>query len=324
MGSRAVIVLCRDEAIARRRFGAGPGELGCVYTRTGRRFFAEERLERALLDRLAVAVERSRLWERLESGWVCFDSEILPWSAKAQELLRLQYAPAGSAAGATFASALALLARSASRGDGSETLLARFQARAECTTKYVEAYRRYCWPVRELGDLAVAPFHLLASEGCVHIDRDHVWHMETLAELCAVDAGFLRPTRWRLVALDDPESELSATSWWEEMTESGGEGMVVKPLEWIARGRRGLVQPALKCRGREYLRIIYGAEYTLPEHIERLRARSLASKRALALREYALGLEGLYRFVESEPLYRVHECVFGVLALESEPVDPRL
>jgi protein phosphatase len=100
--------------------------------------------------------------------------------------------------------------------------------------------------------------------------------------------------------------------------------MVVKPLEFIQRTPRGLAQPALKCRGPEYLRIVYGPEYSLPEHLERLRKRGLSAKRSLALREFALGIEGLERFVQREPLRRVHECVFGVLALESEPVDPRL
>lgn len=98
----------------------------------------------------------------------------------------------------------------------------------------------------------------------------------------------------------------------------------MKPLAGIAQGRRGLVQPGLKVRGREYLRIIYGPEYTAPANLERLRERSLAHKRSLAAREFALGIEALERFVRKEPLYRVHECVFGVLALESEPVDPRL
>ena len=101
--------------------------------------------------------------------------------------------------------------------------------------------------------------------------------------------------------------------------------MVVKPVDFIARNGRGrLVQPALKCRGREYLRIIYGPEYTAPQNLERLRSRGVGAKRALAAREFALGLEALERFVAHEPLRRVHECVFGVLALESEPVDPRL
>jgi protein phosphatase len=173
-------------------------------------------------------------------------------------------------------------------------------------------------------DLKLAPFHVLATEGTVHADKDHVWHMQTLAEVAAADCGVLIATPHRGVDLTDPASEAEATTWWEQLTERGGEGMVVKPLAFVAKGRRGLVQPAVKVRGREYLRIIYGPEYTQPENLERLRQRGLSMKRSLALREFALGIEGLERFVRNEPLRRVHECVFGVLALESEPVDPRL
>ncbi len=108
------------------------------------------------------------------------------------------------------------------------------------------------------------------------------------------------------------------------MTERGGEGLVVKPLDFIAKGKKGLLQPAVKCRGREYLRIIYGPDYTSEDNLSRLRNRGLGAKRSLALREFALGVEALERFVRREPLRSVHECVFGVLALESEPVDPRL
>src|SRR5438309_1432540 len=116
----------------------------------------------------------------------------------------------------------------------------------------------------------------------------------------------------------------SAGSLSKHLTTRGGEGMVIKPSEFVTKGRKGLIQPGVKCRGREYLRIIYGPEYTLPGNLERLRSRGLSAKRSLALREFALGIEGLERFVRQEPLRRVHECVFGVLALESEPVDPRL
>jgi protein phosphatase len=130
-------------------------------------------------------------------------------------------------------------------------------------------------------------------------------------------------TSYRVVDVTDTDSQTAGAAWWEELTERGGEGMVVKPLAFIARGR-GLLQPAVKCRGREYLRIIYGPEYSLPENLDRLRSRGLGHKRSLALREFALGVEALERFVRREPLRRVHECVFGVLALESEPVDPRL
>jgi hypothetical protein len=190
--------------------------------------------------------------------------------------------------------------------------------------RYVEAYRRYCWPVNSVRDLKLAPFHLLATEGAVHVDKDHVWHMEILAEICRADQQLLLTTPYRNVDVTGPESERSAIEWWEQLTARGGEGMVVKPLEFVARGRNGLAQPAVKCRGREYLRIIYGPEYTAPENLKRLRLRGLSAKRSLALREFALGIEALERFVRCEPLRRVHECVFGVLAMESEPVDPRL
>jgi protein phosphatase len=188
----------------------------------------------------------------------------------------------------------------------------------------VTAYRQYCWTVETLTDLKLAPFHLLATEGHVHTDRDHLWHMETLAEVCRADPELLLTTRYKVVDVTDQASQDDGIAWWNEHTGRGGEGMVVKPLGFIHKGRRGLSQPAVKCRGREYLRIIYGPDYTCEENLGRLRSRGLGRKRTLALGEFALGVEGLERFVRGEPLRRVHECVFGVLALESEPVDPRL
>ena len=100
--------------------------------------------------------------------------------------------------------------------------------------------------------------------------------------------------------------------------------MVVKPEIYTMKQGGRLLQPAVKCRGREYLRIIYGPEYLEKDHLKRLKVRSLNRKRELALKEFSLGIESLNRFVNNEPLYRVHECAFGVLAMESEPVDPRL
>ena len=185
-------------------------------------------------------------------------------------------------------------------------------------------YRNYCWPVESLRDIRIAPFHVMATEGAVHTDKDHVWHMSTISSFVQEGDGLLMRTPYQVVEFADQASEAAVIAWWENLTETGGEGAVVKPLQFVATTSRGLLQPAVKCRGREYLRIIYGPEYTLPEHLERLRERGLSGKRSLALREFALGIEGLERFVQREPLRRVHECVFGVLALESEPVDPRL
>jgi protein phosphatase len=324
MGSRAVVIICRDEEAARRRFGVVGEGIGACYTRTGRRFFDDGELEGELLTRVRDAAEQAELFARLETDWLLLDCELMPWSAKAQELLRHQYAAVGAAARLGLGETAAALEAASARIDGeSGELLERTRARSEDAARFVDAYRRFCWPVRTIDDLKLAPFHLLASERAVHVAEDHLWHMRTLAELCEADA-LLHPTAHLAVDTTDPESERAGTAWWNGLTEHGGEGMVVKPLEFLARGRRGLVQPALKTRGREYLRIIYGPEYTAPENLERLRARGVGRKRSLAIREFALGIEALERFVRGEPLRRVHECVFGVLALESEPVDPRL
>jgi protein phosphatase len=340
MGSRAVVIICRNEEAVRTRFGIVGDGIGIIYTRTGRRFFEEKHREEALLFRLRAAMDATGFWDEFQTDWACLDCELMPWSAKAQELLRSQYAAVGASAQAALTETISLLQRTAARKDLSrdftlpagstarpveiEHLLARYQARQEAVAKYISAYRQYCWPVASVEDYRLAPFHLLATEGKVHVDRDHVWHMDTLARICYADGQVLLATPYKVVNVTEPESEKAGTEWWEQLTGKGGEGMVVKPLQFIMRGKSGMVQPAVKVRGAEYLRIIYGPEYTAPEHLSRLRSRHLATKRSLALREFALGIESLERFARKEPLRRVHECVFGVLALESEPVDPRL
>jgi len=325
MGSRAVVVVCRDEGAARARFGVEGEGIGVCVTRTGRRFFDDPALESQFLAVVRDALTGSGLWDELGTDWVCLDCELMPWSAKAQALLREQYAAVGAAATTALPRAVAALRQASAHTPNLEPLLETFGAREANAGLFVASYRRYCWPVQGLADLKLAPFHLLASEGRVHTDRDHSWHMATLARLCMADtSGLLRATPHRTVDVTDPESVAGGIRWWEELTEKGGEGMVVKPQDFITRGPRGLAQPAVKCRGREYLRIIYGPDYDAPENLSRLRARGLAGKRSLAGREFALGIEALERFVRREPLRRVHECVFAVLALESEPVDPRL
>jgi protein phosphatase len=242
------------------------------------------------------------------------------------ELVRQQYASVGAAARVGLAATVAALEQAAARGIDVGVVLAHEQERQALADRFARAYRHYCWPVSSLRDIRFAPFHVLATEGAVHIDKDHLWHMQTIAEIVgnAADDQVLMTTPYHVVDLADPASEAAVTQWWTTLTEQGGEGAVVKPRTFVATGRRGLLQPAIKCRGREYLRIIYGPEYTLPAHLTRLRERGLSTKRALALREFALGIEALERFVRRDPLRSVHECVFGVLALESEPVDPRL
>src|SRR6202041_2673911 len=310
MGSRAVVVLCRDESVSQKRFGVVNPSLGIVYTRTGRRFFPEEDLERQFLARLRQAAEQSDIWSELATDWLCLDCELMPWSAKAQELLQKQYAPVGTSGTQALTAEQKVLAQASQRVRGLDELSERVTKRLDAVDRYVKDYRQYCWPVTSLNDLKLAPFHLLASEGAIHTDKPHTWHMEILAKLCAADEQLLLATPFRVVDLNDVVSCDAAVAWWTEMTSHGREGMVVKPLDFIAAGKRGVTQPAIKCRGPEYLRIIYGPEYLLPENLERLRSRAVGAKRSLASREFALGVEALERFVRKEPLRLIHECVF--------------
>ncbi len=324
MGSRAVVVLCKDETAAQARFGITDEGIGVIYTRTGRRFFADPALEVVFLARLRDAATTAKLWDDLNTDWLVLDCELMPWSAKAQELLQTQYAAVGTVASHALTHAADLLRATQTRLPEAAAVLERYQMRSAKVTDYIAAYRRYCWEVMSLDDLRLAPFHVLASEGSVHVDKPHTWHMEQANKLRTGGDPLLQATQCQIVDVTDDSSIQEGTTWWLNMTEKGGEGMVVKPLDFIVRGKRGILQPALKVRGREYLRIIYGPEYDIPDQMAQLRSRGLGAKRALAYREFALGIEALERFVRREPLRRVHECVFGVLALESEPVDPRL
>ena len=320
MGSRAVVVVCRDLKATRERFGVIDGRVGVCYTRTGRAFFSEPTDEAEFIARVQAALGKAGFWDEFKSDWFCLDCELMPWSAKARELIQRQYAAVGAAGVASLEAAIEVIEQSPAAAGFASVYSQRLQR----LRKYREAYRRYCWPVTSLADYRLAPFHLLASEGTVHTEKTNRWHMETLHRLAACDPEFLIATPFLEIDVTDQAQVEQAAHWWEDLTSKGGEGMVVKPLDFIARGPKGPVQPAVKCRGREYLRIIYGPEYTAEDQLPKLRSRGLSGKRSLAAREFSLGVEALDRFVAREPLRRVHECVFGVLALESEPVDPRL
>ncbi|WP_299538526.1 polynucleotide kinase-phosphatase [uncultured Streptomyces sp.] len=348
MGSRAVALVCRDAEAARERFGVGvggagaeagaaagngaggsnrgPAPTGALHTRTGRPFFDDPAFTEVVLGRLRTAVTAAGLWEEWDTDWVLLDAELLPWSLKASGLLRAQYAAVGAASGAVFPPALAALDAAAARGADVAALAGRQRGRAEDAAAFTEAYRRYCWSTEGLDGVRFAPFQVLAVRGRSLASVPHDRQLAWLDRLVEHDpTGLVQETRRLVVDTGDEASVGAGTEWWLEMTRRGGEGMVVKPVDALVRdGASRLVQPGIKVRGREYLRIVYGPEYTRPDNLERLRSRFLGHKRSLALREYALGLEALDRLADGEPLWRVHEAVFAVLALESEPVDPRL
>ncbi|MET7787550.1 polynucleotide kinase-phosphatase [Streptomyces sp900116325] len=325
MGSRAVALVCRDAEAARERFGV-EGPTGALHTRTGRPFLDDLALTEVVLGRLRRAVTAAGLWDEWDTDWVLLDAELMPWSLKAGGLLRSQYAAVGAASGAVLPGANAALAAAAARGVDVTDLAARQQDRTADAAAFTDAYRRYCWSTEGLDGVRLAPFQILAVRGRSLASVPHDEQLAWLDRLVEHDpTGLLQVTRRLVVDTGDEASVRAGVDWWLEMTGRGGEGMVAKPLGALVRDEKGrLVQPGIKVRGREYLRIIYGPEYTRPENLERLRSRFLGHKRSLALREYALGLEALDRLADGEPLWRVHEAVFAVLALESEPVDPRL
>lgn len=329
MGSRAVVLVCRDADVAAARFAMPAGTTGVVHTRTGRPFFDDVRTE-ALLDVVRTAATAADVWERVgrdgaPADWLLLDCELMPWSVKAEDLLRHQYAAVGAAARTALPPATAALEAASAAGLPVDELLTRTRSRAGNAHGFAAAYRRYVWPTDGLDGVRLAPFQLLATDAGTYETRDHLWHLDIADALVAADgSGVLAATRRLVVDLTDDASRAAGVDWWRDLTDAGGEGMVVKPLANLVRGRRGPAQPGVKVRGREYLRIIYGPDYTEPQHLTRLRSRHLGRKRSLALREYALGLEALARLTAGEPLWRVHEAVFAVLALESEAVDPRL
>ncbi|GAA2788889.1 polynucleotide kinase-phosphatase [Kribbella solani] len=318
MGSRAVVLLTRDDDVAEKRFGlAGRG---AVHTRTGRSFF-DASLTDELLLRLRSVAERAGVFDELDTSWVLLDAELLPWSAKAEDLLRNQYAAVGAAARMSLPAATAALRSAADAGLDVGDLLGSVEQRLANAERFTDAYRRYCWPTDGLDGVRLAPFQVLASEGATYQDRPHAWHLGIADRMVASGPEVVTPTRRLFV---DAGNWDAGIAWWEELTGAGGEGMVVKPAANLVRTAKGLAQPGLKVRGQEYLRLIYGPDYTDPANFSRLRDRNLGHKRSLALREYALGMESLERAARGEPLWRIHECVFAVLALESEPIDPRL
>jgi len=325
MGSRAVVIIGRNQEAIVSGFGIEDVEIGICYTRTGRNFFNDAEIEKLFLKRVQAALTASGFWNDFNTEWVCLDTELMPWSMKAQSLIKDQYAAVGASASSALKLAIDQLSVSSNRGlAGINELLEQFKSKKESIDVYQTAYRQYCWNVTGIADFKLAPFHILATEGAVHQDKTHEWHMQAIQKISTADPEFLIETPFKVIDTESDTDILYIQNWWNELTGKGGEGIVIKPHDFVSFGNNGLVQPAIKCRGKQYLKMIYGPEYDFEEHLAVLKNRNVGKKRSLALREFALGMEALERFVRKEPLRSVHQCIFGLLALESEPVDPRL
>ncbi|WP_028776440.1 polynucleotide kinase-phosphatase [Shimazuella kribbensis] len=317
MGSRAVLLVFRDEESAEKYIGRKIE--GVIYTRTGRPFF-QKQLGKEVLQKLQHDLKP--YFAKYQTEFILLDAEILPWNLKAKELIQKQYAHVGEMAWLDRMKRKEKLEKAESNGQAIQTWLDETNEQLQHTASFRKSFQQYIWETTGIEGIQIAPFHILAQSGLTFFDQTHIWHMEKAQELSNYSSMIIE-TAYRVV--DNEQSEQEAIAWWEEMTRDGQEGFVVKPLNFVERNEKGqMVQPAIKVRGVEYLHIIYGMDYLHPANLERLKQRSTNKKQKKALREFALGMEGIQRFVNRESLGRIHECVLGTLAMEADPVDPRL
>ncbi|KAB7705330.1 polynucleotide kinase-phosphatase [Bacillus aerolatus] len=318
MDSRAVLLLFRNETAARKYIGTGT--LGAIYTRTGRRFF-DKTTEKTVVSALNEDLQRAGYFDTNQTDFILLDAEIMPWNLKAKELISSQYAHVAENALLDRTILKNKLSAAAGRHDAIQSWLEEHHEKVNNALVFKEVFQKYCWDIEGVQNIQIAPFHVLAHSGETFFHKPHMWHMEKNREFARYSSFFVE-TEWKLI--HDESSAEEVIKWWKDMTEEGHEGIVIKPEFFIAKNKGKLLQPAIKVRGRKYLNIIYGMDYLERANLERLKKRNTGKKQKLALKEFALGVEGIQRFVNGESLERIHECVLGTLAMEADRVDPRL
>ncbi|MEI5907699.1 polynucleotide kinase-phosphatase [Bacillus spongiae] len=319
MGSRGILMLFNSKKSGLKYVGRET--LGVIYTRSGRRFFHDE-VESDILKRLNDGLNHHNYFQKYETDYVLLDAEIMPWNLKAKELISKQYAHVSENASLDRTMIKSKLEKSINNNKDLEAWFAEYDEKLNNAHIFKEVFQKYCWEIEDINQIQIAPFHVLAHSNETFFNKPHTWHMEMNREFARMVDLFVET---EFMVIDDSSSEDAAINWWETITSDGHEGIVIKPETFISKSNGGkLLQPAIKVRGRKYLNIIYGMDYLLPENLNRLKKRNVSKKQKLALKEFSLGIEGIRRFVRGESIERVHECVLGTLAMESDPVDPRL
>lgn len=318
MGSRAILFLFKDKAAAKKYVGIDT--LGVIYTRRGRRFF-DVSTEGKLVMKINKDLHEYGYFQKYDTEYLLLDAEIMPWNYKAKELISNQYAHVSENAILDRTKLKGKIEAAAGENNDLKGWLEEYQQKLENAVTFKEVFQKYCWDIEDVNQIQIAPFHMLAHSKETFFDQSHTWHMEMNRELAKHSSLFVE-TEYKII--NNKASEEEVIKWWECMTSEGHEGIVIKPESFISRNKGKLLQPAIKVRGRKYLNIIYGMDYLLPENLVRLKNRNTGKKQKLALREFALGVEGIKRFVNGESIERVHECVLATLAMETDPVDPRL
>lgn len=324
MGSRAVVIVCKTPDVAKKRFGLPYKSNGMVYSRTGQRFFKETDIENSFLLKMQQAISEASFWDEFKTDWFCLDGEIMPWSFKAEELIKNRFASTYAAANMGLKASVKALEAGLNNGTVRPELLELYMQKLSAVDEFGAAYRPFIQQTDGITGIRFAPFQMLAAENAVFTAYNHNWHLETLSRLIPFSGGLVVATKSLTVKLADERQYEMAEGFWLGLTENGGEGMVVKPLYPIAKNDHGLILPGIKCRGRRYLHLIFGPEYLMGSNLSELKKRSTKRKNKLALNEFALGYEALNRFVNHEQDERVQECILGILALENENVDSTL
>ncbi|WKA56678.1 metallophosphoesterase [Planococcus shixiaomingii] len=318
MGSRAVLLLFENKEAALKH--TGMETLGIIHTRTGKRFFDAE-TEQLVVERLNRELAQKDYFRKYGTDFVLLDAEVMPWNLKAKELINGQYAHVAENAILDRSSLLTKLSNASAGNEELKKWLGEYEQKLENAHTFRDVFQKYCWEVDGVESIQIAPFHVLAHSEETFFDKPHTWHMAMNREFAEGSELFVA-TEFKVIR--DEASEQEVIDWWRQMTEEGHEGIVIKPESYVARNRGKLLQPAIKVRGSKYLSIIYGMDYLEPENLCCLKNRNTGKKQKMALKEFALGLEGISRFQNGESIERVHECVLATLALESDPVDPRL
>ncbi|MCG7377676.1 polynucleotide kinase-phosphatase [Paenibacillus sp. ACRSA] len=318
MGSRAILLIFRDEDVARQRVGRPM--LGNIVTRTGRSFF-DPLTEQLVLSRLHADLTEGSYFERHQTEFVLLDAEIVPWNLKAKELISSQYAHVSEASLLDRNIMVDKLREAEKAGRDVTEWLQETELKFANAQTFRDVFQYYCWDVNDIGDIRIAPFHTLAHSTGTFWEQTHEWHMQQNREFARI-SPLMMETEYRVIT--DETDEAAIIRWWDEMTAEGHEGIVIKPETFRTWNGNKMIQPAIKVRGRAYLHIIYGMDYLAPENLSRLRKRKTSKKERHALMESALGMEGIERFVRGESVERIHECVLATLSLESDRIDPRL
>lgn len=316
MGSRAVIFIAKNKEVAKELINSD--SLGHITTRTGRAFF-EQKEQQQMVENIHAELVGKNYFEQFNTNFVLMDAEILPWNLKAQSLIDQQYETVAENALMDRYKLIEKL--KATEHVDVTSWLEEYTDKYKNAARFDAVFKNYCWPTNELSGIQIAPFHILAHSSSTNFHQPHSWHMQMNAHLAENSSLFIA-TEYRVIESEQDKQEV--IDWWQDMTENGHEGIVIKPFDFLAYHKGKLLQPAIKVRGREYLRIIYGMDYTDEAIMKKLKQRNPSRKMKNALLEFKLGLEGISRFVSLESSNRVHECALATLALESDTTDPRL